>query len=212
MFNEKLRGKREELGISQRQFAKNLGIGADLYNKYEQGVSRPSHETLVLIAKGLGCTVDYLLGNAPLPNYRFYPNELDDKKGIRIPVLGRIPAGIPIEAIEDIEDYEEIPAAWLRGGREYFALRIRGNSMYPKYQEDDIVIFLKTDDCDSGAECAVIVNGNDATFKKILKQKGGIALQPLNTTDYEPEFYSNNEIKKLPLRILGTAKEIRRKA
>ena len=67
MFNERLRKKREETGISQRQFAIKIGFSADLYNKYEQGVSRPSNETLVLLAKSLNCTTDYLLGNADDP-------------------------------------------------------------------------------------------------------------------------------------------------
>lgn len=74
----------------------------------------------------------------------------------------------------------------------------------------DIVIFEKTSDCESGQHCVVMVNGNDATFKKVIKSEAGITLQPLNSS-YEPVFYSNEQIKKLPVTIIGVAKEIRRK-
>lgn len=65
-------------------------------------------------------------------------------------------------------------------------------------------------DCESGQHCVVMVNGNDATFKKVIKSDVGITLQPLNS-NYEPVFYSNEDIKKLPVRILGVAKERRTK-
>lgn len=74
----------------------------------------------------------------------------------------------------------------------------------------DIVIFEKTNDCENGQHCAVMVNGNDATFKKVLKSEAGITLVPLNEK-YEPVFYSNKQIKELPVTVIGVAKEIRRK-
>ena len=74
----------------------------------------------------------------------------------------------------------------------------------------DIVIFEKVSDCESGQHCVVMVNGNDATFKKVIKSENGITLQPLNS-NYEPIFYTNKQIKELPIRILGVAKEKRTK-
>lgn len=118
--------------------------------------------------------------------------------------------GIPLEAIEEILDFEEIPQNWLKGDKEFFALKIKGNSMYPFYNDGDIVIFEKTNNCENGQHCAVMVNGDDATFKKVLKNEVGITLVPLNE-DYEPVFYSNKQIKELPVTIIGVAKEIRRK-
>ena len=127
----------------------------------------------------------------------------------KIPVLGSIPAGIPIELIEDILDYEEISEEMLKGDKEYFALRVKGNSMEPKYLDGDTLIILKTNDCESGQDCIVMVNGDDGTFKRVIKTSNGIALQPLNP-NYEMKFYSNEEVEKLPIRILGIVKEIRR--
>lgn len=130
-------------------------------------------------------------------------------KKSRIPVLGRIPAGIPIEMIEEVIDYEDISEEMLKGDREYFGLKVSGDSMMPKYLDSDVLIVQKTNDCESGQDCIVMVNGDDGTFKRVIKNKDGIILQPLNP-NYEIKFYSNDEIEKLPIKILGVVKEIRR--
>lgn len=83
--------------------------------------------------------------------------------------------------------------------------------MYPFYNDGDTVIFEKTSDCESGSHCAVMVNGDDVTFKKVIKSEAGIILKPLNEDDFEPVFYSNKQIKELPVKVIGVAKEIRRK-
>lgn len=125
-------------------------------------------------------------------------------------VYGTIPAGIPMECIEDIIDTEEISADMLRGNKQYFGLKIKGNSMYPDYLDGDTIILEKTDDCESGDECCVMVNGSDGTFKKVIKNENGIILQPLNS-EYQPMFYTNEQIKSLPVRIIGKVVELRRK-
>ena len=130
-------------------------------------------------------------------------------KKSRIPVLGRIPAGIPIEMIEEVIDFEDISEEMLKGDREYFGLKVSGDSMTPKYLDGDVLIVQKTNDCESGQDCIVMVNGDDGTFKRVIKNKDGIILQPLNP-NYEIKFYSNDEIEKLPIKILGVVKEIRR--
>lgn len=125
-------------------------------------------------------------------------------------VYGTIPAGIPMECIEDIIDTEEISADMLKGDKQYFGLKIKGNSMYPDYLDGDTIILEKTDDCESGDECCVMVNGSDGTFKKVIKNENGIILQPLNS-EYQPMFYTNEQIKSLPVRIIGKVVELRRK-
>ena len=125
-------------------------------------------------------------------------------------VYGTIPAGIPMECIEDVLDTEEIPASMLKGEKQYFGLKVKGNSMFPAYLNGDTVIFEKVDDCESGQDCVVMVNGNDGTFKRVLKNENGIILQPLNS-EYEPLVFTNEQINNLPVKIIGIAKEIRRK-
>ena len=128
----------------------------------------------------------------------------------RIFVYGLIPAGIPIECIEDILDTEEIPIDMLRGGKEFFGLRVKGDSMSPDYLDADTLIVQRQDDCEIGDDCIVMVNGNDGTFKRVFKTEQGIVLQPLNPS-YSPMVYTNEQIKELPVRIIGKVVELRRK-
>lgn len=130
-------------------------------------------------------------------------------RGNRIPIFSKIPAGIPIELIEDVIDYEELDPKMFTGDKEYFGVRVSGDSMYPEYRDKDILIVQKTSDCESGQDCIVMINGNDGTFKRVKKTEEGIILQPLNP-NYEIKFYSNKEIEELPIKIIGVVKEIRR--
>ena len=199
---------RESHGLQQKHLALELGVSQPTVCNWESGLKEPSFKSTIKIADYFGVSTDYLLGKTNVPNIS---ESKSAKKGMRIPVLGHIPAGIPIEAIEDIIDYEEIPSSWGKGGQEYFALKLKGDSMTPKYLEDDVVIFLASIDCNSGDDCAVIVNGDEATFKRVRKSESGITIQPLNADKYDSVFYSNEDVETLPLRVIGIAKEIRRK-
>lgn len=125
-------------------------------------------------------------------------------------VYGTIPAGIPMECIEDIIDTEEISIDMLRGNKQYFGLKVKGDSMNPDYLDGDVLILEKVEDCESGDDCVVMVNGNDGTFKRVFKNENGIILQPLNNA-YQPLIYTNEQIENLPIRIIGVVDEIRRK-
>lgn len=137
-----------------------------------------------------------------------------DYDTIQIPVLGTIKAGIAIEAQQDILEYVDIPKDWIKGGKSYYGLKISGDSMFPKYNENDIVIFEHTEDyiLANNKDCAVMVNGFDATFKNVTITESGITLVPfnLNNSDgYKPTFYNKEQIENLPVRIVGIAREKR---
>lgn len=202
-----------ELG-NKEIFSKNL--------QYYMSINNKDRYDLVKDLKFPYSTVtDWINGNSYpnigrieiLANYfNIEKSDLIEKRTLkknRIPVLGKIPAGIPIEMIEEVIDYEEISEEMLKGDREYFGLKVSGDSMTPKYLDGDVLIVQKADDCESGQDCIVMVNGDDGTFKRVIKNKDGIILQPLNP-NYEIKFYSNDEIEKLPIKILGVVKEIRR--
>ena len=129
---------------------------------------------------------------------------------ITVNVYGTIPAGIPLEMIEDVIGTEELPLEASKGNKQFFALKIKGSSMLPEYRNNDIVIFEKIDDCESGEDCVVMVNGNEGTFKKVIKEKNGIILKPLNS-EFSPMKFSNEQIKNLPIKILGRFYELRRR-
>lgn len=131
------------------------------------------------------------------------------KRGVAIPVLGKVVAGIPIEAIEEIIDYEEIDANLAKSG-EFFALQIKGDSMEPRMYEGDVVIVRKQDAVDTGDIAIVLVNGDDATVKKIKILKDGIMLVPFNNR-YDPWEYTAEDIEKMPVKIIGKVIELRAK-
>lgn len=121
-----------------------------------------------------------------------------------IPVLGRVAAGIPAEMIEDVIDYEEIDDAV----GEAFALVIAGDSMEPKLSRGDVVIVRRQEDVESGEIAVVTVNGDDATCKRVIKRDDGILLVSLNPA-YDPQFYSCEDIRTLPVTVLGRVVEAR---
>lgn len=203
---------RSEHNLSQRDFAKKCELShtyiAALEKKIDSRSGKkiaPTVDAVKNISKALNIPLQELL-NIIDDEQEFIVNQ---NKSIRIPVLGSIPAGIPMEMIEDIVDWEDISEEMLKGGKQYFALKIKGDSMFPEYLNGDTIIVLKQDNCENGQDCVVAVNGDDATFKRVFKYDNGITLQPLNNT-YMPMFYSNDDIINKPVKILGVVKQIRR--
>ena len=155
----KIKEQRVQLRLSQAELAKRVGVSRSTIAMWETGGSQPDNDALRRIADILGVSTDYLLGRT---DYSDIP--APTTKGKWIPVLGNVQAGIPIEAIEDIIGYEEISNEMAQSG-DYFALRIRGDSMEPRMHEGDVVIVRKQDDAETGDVCVVMVNGDDATVK-----------------------------------------------
>lgn len=200
MFNERLKTLRIQRKMTQSELAKKIYISQPAYSKYEVGTASPNPETLSKIADALDVSVDYLLGSGSQPARPGY---------IRVPVLGRVAAGIPIDAIEEVIDWEDISAE-AAGDGEYFGLQIKGHSMEPKISDGDVVIVRRQPDVDSGDIAVVLVNGDDATVKRIKKSPQGVTLIPSNPA-YEPMYYTNAEIESLPVQILGRVVELRAK-
>lgn len=194
---------RKEKDLQQKEVAEAIGMNRIILNRIELGKRPLRDDEAVALADYFHVTTDYLLkGKVSEQNH--------SSRGVRIPVLGRVVAGIPIEAVEEILDYEEITPELAATG-EFFALKIRGHSMDPRMMEGDVVIVRKQEDVESGDVAIVLVNGNEATVKRVKKQEEGITLIATNTSVYEPHFYSNKEIKNLPVQVLGKVVEMRRK-
>ena len=196
-----------EKGISGSKMCDDLGMSRSTLTELRKGRAKTLKlEKASKIADYFGVSVDYLLGNESVSDGPPAPSRPGSKW---IPVLGRVAAGTPIEAVEDILDYEEIDAHTASSG-EHFALQIKGQSMEPRIKDGDVVIVRRQDDCDSGDIAVVLVNGDEATVKRIKKEPAGIMLIPSNPS-YEPKFYSNDEILSLPVRIIGKVIELRAK-
>ncbi len=211
-FSTNLKHLREKRGLSQNKLAKMVGVNQTTIARWEDDNRVPTIDNAVDVANVLNISLPDLIGkDLRFDNATYMKPIIDDDNMIQIPVLGTIKAGIPIEAQENIIEYIDIPKDWTKGGKTYYGLQISGDSMFPKYQEKDIVIFEKSEDfiVANGKDCAVMVNGYDATFKKVLLSNEGITLVPYNTGAYDLQMYSNKDIEEKPIRIIGIAKEIR---
>ena len=138
-----------------------------------------------------------------------YTGKPSTPKSNIVKVLGRVAAGIPLEAITDIVDEEEIPEELARTG-EFFGLRISGDSMEPDIHNGDTVIVKRQDDAESDEIVIALVNGNDGVCKRLKKYADSIALISLNP-NYEPMYFNQEEIEKKPVKIIGKVVELRRK-
>ncbi len=201
-IGERIKEARKSAGLTQLELAKKTELSRSYIGDIEKDRYNPSVSTLQLIATATNTPLEDLLPSTKTAS--------PTGRGVRIPVLGRVVAGIPIEAVEEILDYEEITPELAATG-EFFALKIRGHSMEPRMMEGDVVIVRRQDDVESGDIAIVLVNGNEATVKRVKKQEDGITLIATNTSVYEPHYYSNKEIEELPVRILGKVVELRGK-
>lgn len=200
MLIENLKKYRKRSGLSQKETAKLLNMSQQGYAKYETGTATPDPERLAKIAIILNCNMEDLTDGIEAPKRT---------QGKKIPVFGNVAAGIPISAIQEIVDYEEISEELAASG-EYFGLVIKGDSMEPRMTTGDIVIVRSQPTAENGDVAIVMVGTEDATCKKIKKTPEGIMLISLNPA-YEPQFYSNKQIEQLPISIIGKVVELRAK-
>lgn len=195
-----LKAARKAKKLTQIEVANAIGLSQSSYSYWENSDVKIEPSALSKLADLFGVTVDYLIGASDTPI-----------NSVSVPVLGSVPAGIPLEAIEDVLDWEEIPAAMCAGGWEYFALRVSGDSMWPDYLEGDVVIVRRSPTCESGDVCVVYVNGYDATLKQVkISEDSCLSLIPKNPS-YPPRTFTPQEIQELPVSIAGVVVELRRK-
>lgn len=194
----------DKLDLKQTDLVSRTGISKGALSSYISGRYVPKQNNIYLIAKALNVSEAWLMG-ADVPMSR----NVKSKNGITINVLGRVAAGIPINAITEIIDTEEISEEMAKTG-EYFGLKIRGDSMEPRICDGDVVIVRQQDDAESGDIVIAMVNGDDATCKRLVKYASSIALVSLNTK-YEPMMFTNEEIMSKPVRVIGKVVELRGK-
>lgn len=211
-LNNNVKHLRSVKGISQQTLADKVGVDRSTISRIENGEIETTIDNVLKIANVLKVNIEDLITK----DLTFDNGTLIDVdcETIQIPVLGTIKAGIAIEAQEDILEYVDIPKDWVKGGKTFYGLKISGDSMFPKYNESDIVIFEHTEDyvLAQNKDCAVMVNGFDATFKNVTITEMGITLVPLNlnnSDNYQPTFYSKEQIATLPVKIVGIAREKR---
>ncbi|RGB66752.1 helix-turn-helix domain-containing protein [Harryflintia acetispora] len=197
-----IRTRRTQLGKTLEEIGKAVGVSKATVQRWESGeIKNLRRDRIARLAAALEVTSESIVMDQP--------TESVSHTGIKIPVLGYVRAGIPIEAVQEILDYEEITPEMAAQG-EHFALQVTGNSMEPRFQEGDVVIVRRQPDVDDGNIAVVLVDGNDATVKTVRKHKNGISLVAMNPS-YTPMFFTNDEILELPVSIIGKVVELRGK-
>lgn len=203
VFSKRLKNLLTEYELTQNQLSKILGVSESTVGKWILEKSIPRMGVIQKLSEYFNVPKSYFLE----PGEKSENNNIT--RGIRIPILGRVVAGIPLEAITDIEGYEEITPKMASLG-EYFALRIKGHSMEPRIEDGEIVIVKQQEDVECGDVAIVLVNGDEATCKQVKKSPEGITLIGFNPVVYPPHFYSNKEIEELPVRVIGRVVESRK--
>lgn len=191
----------EKHNKTRNEMCEALGVKYTTFTDWVKGNSYPRIDKIELMANYFGISKADLVEEHTIHS--------TNSKAVTIKVLGRVAAGIPIEAVENIIDTEEISEEMAKTG-EFFGLRIHGDSMEPKISEGDVVIVRKQEDAESGDIIIATVNGTDATCKRLRKYREGIELVSTNPS-YEPMFFSAEEIEKKPVRIIGRVVELRAK-
>ena len=183
-----------------------VGKKAATISRYASGeIKGVKRDTIVKLADFFNVSPAWLAG---LSNEK-YSNDKIANTFVPINVLGTIKAGYDYLAPENIIGTIDVETKLVGNGDDYFALKVKGDSMSPAIIEDDFVIIKKQNDFENGDIVVAIINGDEATIKKGKKSSTGILLQPFNT-NYEPLIFTYDEIESIPVIIVGIVKQLKR--
>lgn len=214
-LGEIIKKYRTEHNMSMDQFSAKSGISKSYISLLEKNAHpktnkpiAPSikciHQVADCICMDFNVLFSMLDGDVSISDDTLAPSS-----GVTIPVVGRVAAGIPIEAAEHIIDNEEISPKMAANG-EFFGLKIKGNSMEPKISDGDVVIVRKQDDAESGDIVIALINGDEGVCKRLKKYNDSIALISTNP-EYDPMIFSKEEVETKPVQIIGKVVELRAK-
>ena len=191
VFMQRMKETMQEKGIRQTDLVEKTGIDKGALSSYMNGRYMPNAEKVAKIAKALGVSVDFLLGKEEAQTQK--PPKIHE-----VSVLGKVAAGVPISAQEDI-----IGSIWT--DKECFALKVKGDSMSPRIMDGDIVLVKKQESAEDGDLVIAEIDG-EATCKVLKRSHGSVMLVPFNAA-FAPFVYTGQEAEDL--RILGKVVESR---
>lgn len=193
----RLKYLRTARGENLEKVAEYLNVSIQTISNYENEKRDMTPDTIIKLAEYFGVSTDYILGKSN--------NRNNDIAVSKIPILGTVKAGYDWLAEENIVDYitlkENIPNV-----DEYYALRITGDSMLPLLAEGDLVIVHDQDDVESGQTAVVLINGEEATVKKVVKTNDGVELHAMNPY-YPVKKFTFEDMQRIPVKIIGRVRE-----
>ena len=200
IFSENLKKQAAIAGENQPDIAEVLGVTKSAVNAYFMGNKMPRMDRIKKLADHFGCNVSDLVDDKSIE---------DQITAVAIPVLGTVPAGVPVEAIQDILGYEEIPKIMADTG-EFFCLRVEGNSMYPLLYSGETIVIKKQETADNGDIVVALVDNEETTVKRLKKMSDGIILEAENP-EYNSLYFNEKQIQNEKVKIIGKAVESRKK-
>ena len=210
-FANRLQKAMNYANMKQVDLVNKTGLDKTLINKYLAGIMKAKQDKLTILADALNVNEVWLMGyDVPMErDLNAYKVDELGNSVIPIPILGTVKAGYDYLAQENWIGTVDVETSLVGNGKDYFALKVHGNSMSPALIEDDIVIIKKQNDFENGDIVVAIINGDEATIKKGKKSDCSILLQPLNT-NYEPLIFTYDEMKTIPVTIIGIVKQLKR--
>ncbi len=210
LIGKRLKEAREENKKTLEEVGNRVGTHKSTIQRWEHGKTEKINTAIIeVLANYLNVDAGWLSGKN-VPKYK--TQEHIDNLGnivVSIPLIGTVKAGYNYLVQENIIGYVEVAKDIVGNGSEFFALKIKGDSMQPVLYENDVVIVKKQDDCEDGQIAVVLINGDEATIKRVKKSSNGIWLQPFNN-NYEPLVFTNDEIENIPIKIIGVIKQLQR--
>ena len=206
-FGKKLKALRTSMNLTQEGLAKALNIkygtnfNKGMISKWENDKEEPRIDSVRYIADFFGMSLDEILGLKDNELSMYEVINKDFSNITNIPIVGTIAAGQPILAAQNIEGYMPILSSFINKHKEYFYLRVKGNSMNLEFPDGSYVLVERTSEVENGSIAVVLVNGYEATVKKVSINKNIITLIPMsNDPSYQPQIY---DITKDEVKIIG---------
>ncbi len=198
----------DETGKLKKDLADYVGVSANTVTSWCAGQKVPRMDKLDMI-----CAF-FHVGRSDLLQAHDSSGDdvsrIDAMDVIKIPLLGRVVAGDPQEAIQEADEFLYIPATGHKRPEDYFALRVYGESMEPNLQDGDIAIVRIQPEIESGQVAVVLIDNQDSTVKRVFKSQDGITLVADNPAVFRPRFFTNDDCLTLPVKILGRVVSIQR--
>lgn len=210
-FSNRLNTAMRIRNLKPVELSEKTGIDKSKISSYMSGRYKAKQDGVYLLAQALQVNEAWLMGLdvSMEKEINIYKTDKLGNSVIPIPILGTVKAGYNYLAQENWIGTIDVETSLVGNGDEYFALKVHGDSMFPVLIENDVVIIKKQSDFETGDIIVAIINGNEATIKKGKKSDSSILLQPLNTA-YEPLIFTKEEMKSIPVTIVGIVKQLKR--
>lgn len=202
---ERIKALRKEHNLTQEELGTKIGVQKAAIQKYEKGtVKNIKRDSLIKLAQCLDTTPEYLLGWDDTPSNMEY---VDNSDFVMIPIIGRVAAGMTCATNDVTVDYEPVMKSDVRDGEPYAFLRVVGDSMYPLFMEDDLVLVRCQSSVDSGSYAVVTIDEEDGVVKKVVYGPDWIELHSINPM-YPVRRFEKEDV--LRIRVFGIVKQVKR--